>query len=125
MVGRIYVGTVKQIRTNIQAAFVELGDGLMAYYPLEDWERFPVEGVAFREGAQIPVMVIKDAQKTKAPTVTTALTFTDTASIPAYATYYIQTMAAQGILGGYKDGSFQPHANITRGQMAKILYNLL
>lgn len=76
MVGRIYVGTVKQIRTNIQAAFVELGDGLMAYYPLEDWERFPVEGVAFREGAQIPVMVIKDAQKTKAPTVTTALTFT-------------------------------------------------
>ena len=45
--------------------FVEMGDGLMAYYPLEDWERFPVEGVAFREGAQIPVMVIKDAQENK------------------------------------------------------------
>lgn len=89
MVGRIYVGTVKQIRTNIQAAFVELGDGLMAYYPLEDWERFPVEGVVFREGAQIPVMVTKDAQKTKAPTVTTALTFTGQ--------YLVLTPSKQGL----------------------------
>ena len=47
------------------------------------------------------------------------------ASIPAYATYYIQTMAAQGVISGYADGTFQPGANITRGQMAKILYNLL
>ena len=53
------------------------------------------------------------------------LTFSDTASIPAYATYYIQTMAAQGVISGYADGTFQPGANITRGQMAKILYNLL
>ena len=53
------------------------------------------------------------------------LTFTDAASIPAYARYYVQTMAAQGIIGGYADGSFKPNANITRGQMAKILYNLL
>ena len=49
------------------------------------------------------------------------LTFSDTASIPAYATYYIQTMAAQGVISGYADGTFQPGANITRGQMAKIL----
>lgn len=54
-----------------------------------------------------------------------ALTFTDAASIPAYATYYIQTMAAQGIIGGYTDGTFKPNNNITRGQMAKILYNLM
>lgn len=53
------------------------------------------------------------------------LTFTDAASIPAYAAFYVQTMAAQGVIGGYADGSFQPSANITRGQMAKILYNLL
>ena len=31
------------------------------------------------------------------------LTFSDTASIPAYATYYIQTMAAQGVISGYAD----------------------
>ena len=34
-------------------------------------------------------------------------------------------MAAQGILGGYPDGSFRPNDNITRGQMAKVLYNLV
>ena len=56
---------------------------------------------------------------------TVELTFTDAGSIPAYATYYIQTMAAQGIISGYNDGSFKPQANITRGQMAKILYNLM
>ncbi|MDD3347022.1 S-layer homology domain-containing protein [Oscillibacter sp.] len=54
-----------------------------------------------------------------------ALSFTDAAKIPAYAAYYIQTMAAQGIIGGYTDGSFKPNSNITRGQMAKILYNLM
>ena len=26
---------------------------------------------------------------------------------PAYATYYIQTMAAQGVISGYADGTFQ------------------
>lgn len=56
---------------------------------------------------------------------TVSLAFTDAGKIPAYATYYIQTMAAQGIIGGYTDGSFKPNSNITRGQMAKILYNLM
>ncbi len=53
------------------------------------------------------------------------LTFTDAGTIPAYAAYYIQTMVAQGIINGYNDGSFKPGSNITRGQMAKILYNLM
>ena len=53
------------------------------------------------------------------------LTFTDNGKIPGYADYYIRTMAAQGVINGYSDGSFKPHSNITRGQMAKILYNLM
>lgn len=53
------------------------------------------------------------------------LTFTDAAQIPGYATFYIRTMAAQGILSGYADGAFRPQSNITRGQMAKILYTML
>ena len=52
------------------------------------------------------------------------LNFSDAAVIPAYAAGYIQTMAAQGVIGGYSDGSFRPAENITRGQMAKILYTL-
>lgn len=54
----------------------------------------------------------------------TDLGFTDASAIPAYAAGYIQTMAAQGVIGGYADGSFRPAENITRGQMAKILYTL-
>lgn len=53
------------------------------------------------------------------------LAFTDAASIPAYAEFYIRTMVSQGILSGYDDGTFRPQANITRGQMAKILYTML
>ena len=72
--------------------------------------------------AQAATMIGRTQEKGYA---TTALIFTDSASIPAYATYYIQTMAAQGIIGGYTDGTFKPNNNITRGQMAKILYNLM
>lgn len=53
------------------------------------------------------------------------LSFSDAASIPAYAAAYIQSMTAQGVISGYADGTFQPAQNITRGQMAKILYTLL
>jgi hypothetical protein len=34
-------------------------------------------------------------------------------------------MAAQGVISGYTDGTFKPNNPITRGQMAKILYNLM
>ena len=53
------------------------------------------------------------------------LTFTDSVQIPTYAAYYIRAMVGQGVINGYSDGSFKPHSNITRGQMAKILYNLM
>ncbi len=53
------------------------------------------------------------------------LTFTDNGKIPAYAAPYIRTMTAQGVISGYSDGSFKPNNNMTRGQMAKILYNLM
>ena len=72
--------------------------------------------------AQAAAMIGRTQEKGYA---TVELTFTDAGKIPAYATYYIQTMAAQGIIGGYTDGSFKPNNNITRGQMAKILYNLM
>lgn len=72
--------------------------------------------------AQAAAMIGRTQEKGYA---TVELGFSDAASIPAYAAYYIRTMAAQGVIGGYTDGTFRPNANITRGQMAKILYNLL
>lgn len=53
------------------------------------------------------------------------LSFTDAADIPSYAASYIRSMVSQGILSGYAEGDFRPNANITRGQMAKILYTML
>lgn len=35
---------------------------------------------------------------------------------------YIETAAAHGVLGGYADGTFRPAANVTRAQLAKMLY---
>lgn len=55
----------------------------------------------------------------------TQVTFKDAGQIPAYAAFYIQTMVAQGVINGYEDNTFKPNNNITRGQMAKILYNLM
>ena len=52
------------------------------------------------------------------------LFFSDADTIPAYARSHIQTMVAREILGGFSDGTFRPGSNITRGQMAKILYFL-
>lgn len=55
----------------------------------------------------------------------TELTFTDAGKIPDYAVYYVQSMTAQGIIGGYQDNTFKPGNSITRGQMAKILYYMM
>lgn len=54
-----------------------------------------------------------------------ANTFADASSIPGYAQDYISSMVGQGVISGYSDGTFRPKNNITRGQMAKILYTLM
>lgn len=72
--------------------------------------------------AQASAMIGRTQEKGYA---SAAASFSDAASIPAYADYYIRTMAAQGVISGYTDGTFRPTANITRGQMAKILYTLM
>ena len=50
--------------------------------------------------------------------------FPDAGTIPVYARSHIQVMVARGILAGFSDGLFRPQADITRSQMAKILYFL-
>lgn len=34
---------------------------------------------------------------------------------------YVETAAARGLIGGYQDGTFRPNANVTRGQMSKVI----
>lgn len=76
MLNSIYIAKVKNISKNINAAFVELSDGQMAFLPLDDTLNCPFIASAdgkLREGDEIPVQIIKEAVKTKDPVVTTKL----------------------------------------------------
>lgn len=78
LIGHIYVGYVEKIVLNIQAAFVRIADGKKCYLPLNDvispiytckQSKKPV----LCEGDELLVQVVKDAVKTKDPTVSTKL----------------------------------------------------
>ena len=56
---------------------------------------------------------------------TANMDWTDSATIPGYATYYLQMMAAQGTIDTFSDGTLRPNTPITRGQVAQILYGFL
>lgn len=76
LLSNIYIAKVKNINRNINAAFVELDEGQMAFLPLEDvlgCPFIPATDGRLREGDEIPVQVIKEGVKTKDPVVTTKL----------------------------------------------------
>ena len=76
LVGNIYMGKVKNIVPGIQAAFVEIGKGELGYLSLTEL-KMPLFGAArtgnprLREGDEVLVQVVRDAQKTKPHTLTT------------------------------------------------------
>jgi hypothetical protein len=45
--------------------------------------------------------------------------------VPQGSTFYanIRCLACRGIINGYPDGTFKPNANVTRGQLSKIVSN--
>lgn len=80
VLGNIYIGKVKNIVKNIQAAFVEVADGMLCYLPLEDVKMpiytKPKKQQHLAEGDELFVQVSREAVKTKAPSVTTNLSLT-------------------------------------------------
>jgi len=50
--------------------------------------------------------------------------FPDAAQVPAWALSYVRGLVGQGAIGGYADGTLQPGAPMTRGQVAKVLWSL-
>ena len=78
-VGDIYIGKVKHIVQNIQAAFVEITPGVMGYYPLKDNAvHFFVnqkKNDKIVAGDEIVVQVEKENLKTKAWFLTGRLSF--------------------------------------------------
>ncbi len=88
ILGNIYLGKVKNIVKNINAAFVEIADGRMCYYSLEE-NTYPIMGglesdnqdrklkeVKVKIGDELLVQVTKEGVKTKAPVVSSNINFT-------------------------------------------------
>lgn len=79
ILNNIYIGKVKNIVSNIQAAFIEIAGGIMCYYSYED-NKLPVfinhkNSGKLAIGDELLVQVIKENIKTKAPVVTSNLSF--------------------------------------------------
>lgn len=80
ILGNIYVGKVKNIVKNINAAFIEIADGVMCYYSLEE-NKNPIYVKDKRTdklvmGDEILIQIEKENIKTKAPVATCHLNFT-------------------------------------------------
>lgn len=78
LIGHIYVGYVEKIVPNIHAAFVRIADGQKCYLPLHDvvspiYTHKQSKKPELCEGDELLVQVVKDAVKTKDPTVSTKL----------------------------------------------------
>lgn len=80
MLGNIYVGKVKNIVGNIQAAFIEIANGVECYYSLEENKSPMFTNKIGKKplciGDELIVQVAKEAVKTKVPTVTSKISFT-------------------------------------------------
>ena len=78
--GNVYIGKVKNIVKNIQAAFVEISDGTMCYLSLDKYQKpiFVKHGKSddIHVGDELLVQVSREGLKTKAPTVTTGINLT-------------------------------------------------
>ena len=82
ILGNIYVGQVQNLVSNIQAAFIQIQNGLPCYYSLREQDTAIYAQERTHEklvpGDQVLVQVSREAMKGKAPSVTTRLNFTGT-----------------------------------------------
>lgn len=81
LLNHIYIGKVKNIVSNIQAAFIDIGDGRICYYSFEN-NRNPIitnkmnhNKKGLSEGDEFIVQLEREGVKTKAPVVTSNLNF--------------------------------------------------
>ncbi|RDY32946.1 Rne/Rng family ribonuclease [Lachnotalea glycerini] len=80
ILNNIYIGKVKNIVQNIQAAFIEIEKGLECYYSLEDNKNpvfvKPKKNNKINIGDELVVQVSKENIKTKQPVLTSNITLT-------------------------------------------------
>lgn len=82
MLGNIYIGKVTNVVKNIDAAFVEIYPGQICFLPLKECKHALLTNRVFDKrilaGDEIIVQVVKEAAKTKQPSVTANISFTGT-----------------------------------------------
>lgn len=75
--GDIYIGKVKNIVQNIQAAFIEISPGIIGYYSLKSNSRHLVTksgtSAKLQAGDEVVVQIAREAIKSKAPVLTSKL----------------------------------------------------
>lgn len=80
ILGNIYIGRVKDIVSNLNAAFIDIGNHVTCYYALEDLKTpvftHKIGSKPLCKGDELVVQVTKEAVKTKFPVVSTNLNFT-------------------------------------------------
>ena len=80
LIGDIYIGNVKNIVQNIGAAFVEIESGVNCYYDMKECVNAIFTNKIGKKplciGDELVVQISKEAVKTKAPTVTSNISFT-------------------------------------------------
>lgn len=77
IVGNIYVGRIKNIVKNINAAFVEVGENMLAYFSIKDETPIFLNHKSNDKpvpGDEILIQIVKDKIKTKAPQASSKLT---------------------------------------------------
>ncbi len=52
------------------------------------------------------------------------MSFGDLSSVPEYAKGFLGSLVWRNVVSGYEDGTFKPNRSVTRGEMAKIFYNV-
>ena len=79
ILNNIYIAKVKNVVTNLNAAFVEIGKGKLCYLPLENLKEplftKKISSKPIAAGEELVVQVVKEAMKTKDAVVTTNLSF--------------------------------------------------
>ncbi|MCI8484059.1 MAG: ribonuclease E/G [Lachnospiraceae bacterium] len=80
ILGNIYVGRVKNIVKNLNAAFIEIAPGIPCYYPLEEMKHplfvKKINSPKLVQGDEVVVQIAQESSKSKPPKVTTNLNLT-------------------------------------------------
>jgi len=91
------------------------------FRPEENLKRIEFVPISVKAlGMKMFADVINEEEKTK-----TIMVFSDASQVPIWARGYLTIAIKAQIVSGYPDGTFKPRNNITRAEIASLIYNML